>query len=116
MFKNLTNFGYQRSAKEAFGFYLAYLVLVMIVSGVLGGTLEVVMQNNTLDFGFRMGIVIAVIFSSGISFLILKEKRLLGNFGFILLALLSGLLTLFSGCLGGLIPAAYLTTRPASGK
>ena len=116
MFKNLTSFGYQRSTKEAIGFYLAYLVLVMIVGAVLGGTLGVAMQNDTFDFGLRVGNVIAVIVSSGVSFLILKEKKLLNSFGFILLALLAGLLALFIGGLGGLIPAAYLTTRPASTK
>jgi len=116
MFKNLTRFGYQRSTKEVFGFYLAYLVLIIIVGAVLAGTLGVAMQNNTFDFGLRVGNVMAVIVSSGVSFLILKEKKLLGRFGFILLALLAGLLALYVGGLGGLIPAAYLTTRPASTK
>ena len=116
MFKNLTSLGYQRSTKEAFGFYLAYLVLIMIVGAMLAGTLGVAMQNNTFDFGLRVGSVIAAIASTGVSFFILKEKKLLGNFSFILLALLAGLLALFIGGLGGLIPAAYLTTRPASTK
>lgn len=111
MFKNLTDFGYKRNIKEAVGFYMAYLVLVMLVGGILGGILGVVMQNNTFGFGLKVGNVIGVITSLGVSFLILKEKKLLGNFGFILIALLSGLLALFIGGLGGLIPAAFLTTR-----
>ncbi|RPJ75173.1 MAG: hypothetical protein EHM20_09395 [Alphaproteobacteria bacterium] len=73
-------------------------------------------QNNTYNFGLIIGNVVAIVFSLGVSFLILKEKNLLGNFGFILLALLSGLLAIFLGGFGGLIPAAYLTTKPAKAK
>ena len=115
MFQNLTNFGYQRSTKEAIGFYLAYLVLLAIVAGVLAGTLAVAMQlSDSFNFGLMVGNIFAVVASSGISFLILNEKNLLNRFEFILLALLAGLLALFIGALGGLIPAAFLTTRPAS--
>jgi len=77
MFKNLTSFGYQRSTKEAIGFYMAYIVLILIVGAVSAGTLGVAMQqNDSIDFGLRVGRVVAVIVSSGISFLILKEKQL----------------------------------------
>lgn len=116
MFKNLTNFGYQRSAKEAIGFYIAYLALFMLIGAIFGGIGGLVAQNKTFDFGLRIGNIVAIITSLGLSFLILKEKNLLGSFGFILLALLSGLIALFIGGLGGLLPAAYLTTKPASGK
>lgn len=74
------------------------------------------MQNDDYNFGLIIGNIVAVIVSLGVSFLVLKEKKLLGNFVFILLALLSGLLAIFLGGLGGLIPAAYLTTKPANAK
>lgn len=35
MFKYLAEFGYQRNKKEALGFYLAYLVLFILISGML---------------------------------------------------------------------------------
>ena len=88
----------------------------MIFGAVIGFGLGLIMQNDTYGFGLKVGNIIAVVVSLGISFLILKEKKLLGNFGFILLALLSGVLAIILGGLGGLIPAAYLTTKPANTK
>jgi len=116
IFNNLTDFGYQRSTKEAIGFYIAYLFLIIIFGVFLAFGLSAIVQNNTYNFGLIIGNVVAIVFSLGVSFLILKEKNLLGNFGFILLALLSGLLAIFLGGFGGLIPAAYLTTKPAKAK
>ncbi|HPW89969.1 MAG TPA: hypothetical protein PLJ40_00930 [Paludibacteraceae bacterium] len=108
MFKKLTDFGYQRTTKEAIGFYLAYLLMVMVVAGVLAAILGVIVQSNdTFNLGVKIGTTVAIIASLGISFWILKEKKLLSNFGLILLAV-------FIGGIGGLIPAAYLTTRPAA--
>ena len=117
MFKNLTSFGYQRSTIEAVGFYLTYLLLLMIAAGGLVSMLGVAMgQSDNLNFGFTVGNMLAVIACSGISFLILKEKKLLSNYGFILLALLAGVIAFFIGAIGGLIPAAFLTTRAAGGE
>jgi membrane protease YdiL (CAAX protease family) len=115
IFNNLADFDYQRSIKEAIGFYIAYFFLAIILAVFLALVLSATMQNNIYDFGL-IGNTVAIIVSPGVSFLILKEKKLLGNFGFILLALLSGLLAIFLGVLGGLIPAAYLTTKPANAK
>jgi hypothetical protein len=111
MFKNLTNFSYKRTVKEALGFYLAYLFLIMILGGLVGGFLGMIEKDGGFDLGVRIGTTFAVIFSVSLSFLILGKKKLLNNFGFILLALFSGLLAVFIGGLGGLIPAAYMTTR-----
>ena len=117
MFKNLTSFGYQRSTVEAVGFYLTYLLLLMIAAGGLASMLGVAMgQSDNFNFGLIVGNMLAVISCSGISFLILKEKKLLSNYGFILLALLAGVLAFFIGAIGGLIPAAFLTTRTAVGE
>jgi hypothetical protein len=117
MFKELTNFGYQRSAKEAFGFYIAYLSSIMFFCGILGTIVEITVKNSIAYLiGLKIGIIIAVIVSIGLSFFILKEKKLFGNFGFILLALLSGLLALKIGGMGGLIPVAYLTSKPVNAR
>jgi hypothetical protein len=116
IFNNLTDLGYQRSTKEAIGFYIAYLFLIIIIGLLLVFGLSAIVQNNTYNFGLVIGNIVAIVISLGVSLLILKEKRLLGNFGFVLLALLSGLLAIFLGGLGGLIPAAYLTTKPSNVK
>jgi hypothetical protein len=116
MFKNLMNYGFQRNAMEAIGFYLAHLVLLMIVAVLSAAMLAVAMQNDAFDFGLKVGSVTAVIFCLGVSFLILKEKELLRSFGFVLLAIIAGMVTLYYGGIVGLIPVAYLTTRPISTK
>jgi hypothetical protein len=46
-----------------------------------------------------------------LSGLLIKEKKLYKNFGFLLLPILSGLLAIFGGALLGLIIPAVLTTR-----
>lgn len=112
MFKNLTNFGYQRNTKEAIGFYLAYFLLVVLVCVILGALVGLIVPSSSFNTGLILGTALAVIASIGISILILKEKNLLGSFPLLLLALLAGILAIFIGALGGFIPVAYLTTRP----
>lgn len=116
IFNNLADFSYRRNTKEAIGFYIAYLFLTIVPGIVLALALGSIMWNDTYGFGLTVGNIVAVVVSLGVSFLILKEKNLLGNSGFILLALLSGVLAIIFGGLGRLIPAAYLTTKPANTK
>lgn len=114
MFKHLTDLGYKRNKKEAFGFYVAYFILTILTAGLLGGVFSIIIAKDivdSLDIGMRVGTIVAIIISTGASFFVLKEKKLLGNFGFILLVILSGVLAIFTGAIGGLIPTAFLTTR-----
>lgn len=112
MFKHLTNLGYKRNAKEAIGFYIAYLMLIIMAAFLLGSALGIVMDASySFNFGLKVGNVTAIIITVVTAFLILKEKKLLSNFGYILLVLLSVILAVFLGGLGGLIPVAFLTTR-----
>ncbi len=105
------NLAHKRSLKEAVGFYLAYLVLIALAAMLLGGVSGFIFPNASYQAGFNMGNFLAVIAVLVLSFTILTKKRLLGNFGLILVALLSGILALFGGGLLGLIPAAFLSTR-----
>ncbi len=76
MFKNLTVFSYERTIKEAIGFYLAYLFFSMILGIITAGTLGIfINSSNSFNFGLKVGNFVAVIFSSAISFLIVKEKN-----------------------------------------
>jgi len=111
MFKNLTDFSHKRSGKEAFGFYLAYLVLIMLLGGLLGGIMGLVMGGGSFELGLRLGNLTAVLVVLGLSFAVLAKKNLMGNFGMILVAVVSGLLAFLGGGLLGLIPTAYLTTK-----
>lgn len=109
MFKKLTDFSYKRTKVQALGFYIAYFVLTVIVSGLVGGILGLVIPNPSFESGVRIGTFIAIIFSVGLSFFVLKKKRL-QDFKLIVITILSGVLALFGGGLLGLIPAAYLST------
>ena len=112
MFSNLTSFGYKRSIKQAIGFYIAYFILVVITAGLAGGILGTVTRNNnSFDSGLSIGGVVGVALSMLICFLVVKNKKQLAKFSYILLILLSGILACFGGALLGLIPATYLTTR-----
>lgn len=111
MFRNLTDFSYKRSLKEAIGFYLGYLLLIVLASMILGGVSGLVLGDRSTEVGFRIGNLVAVITVLTLSFVILSKKDLLANFGMILVALLSGILAFFGGALLGLIPTAYLSTK-----
>lgn len=111
MFKNLTSFAYKRNTKEAIGFYIGYLVLIFILAYLIGASVGVVSPSFNSQYGFQMGNIVAIITTLMLSFLILSKKRLLNNFSYLLLALLSGVLAVYGGGLLGLIPTAYLSTK-----
>lgn len=116
MFKNLFDFTYQRTVKEAFGFYIAYLLLILISGVILGGALGgFFVAEDTFeagyDFGVKIGIIFAVIVCLYISISLVVKKKLYTNFGFVLLSLCSGILALIGGALLGLIIPAFFTTR-----
>ena len=109
MFKDLTNFAKKRTGWEAFGFYLAYLLLIIVVALLLGAMVALLDFNTGV--AFRAGNIFAIAICLTLAFMVLKQKNLASNFGFILLALLSGVLAFIGGGILGLIPVAFLTTR-----
>ena len=118
MFTHLTDFAYTRTTKQAIGFYLAYFLLFILMAFMAGAVLGIIIRDsaNAFEAGLTLGNILAVVASFGVSLLILKKKKLLSHFGFILLCVLSGILSVFIEALGGLIPAAYLTTRSTDKK
>ena len=117
MFTKLTDFSYTRSIKEALGFYLAYLLLGIILGAIIGALYASFSLESSADFtegyiaGQKAGAVVAIAYPLVLSYLVLSKKKLLGNFGYLLLGLLSAILAIFGGALLGLVPAAYLTTK-----
>ncbi len=117
MFNNLFDFSYTRSIKEAIGFYIAFLFLFMLLGGILGGVSTIVFgvsEEEAFDFGVKIGSVLGVVLTLVLAAVVLHAKKLYTHFGYIVLGLLSGVLAIFVGGIGGLIPVTYLTTRPAS--
>lgn len=112
MFKNLVDLGYKRTPKEAIGFYLAYLLLNIVIGAVLGGVFH---SGNSISSSFSSGVLIGqygtIITQLIIGILILSKRKRYKSFTYIIIVLLSILLSEFGGALVGLIPLAYLTTK-----
>ncbi|MBT7422871.1 MAG: hypothetical protein HN782_01560 [Candidatus Marinimicrobia bacterium] len=112
MFENIFDFGFNRTNKQAFGFWLAWSLVA-----VLGGmfiTFLLPSSGGTFDEGFEegyvMGAIVAVFYCPLIAFLVLGAKNRLNELRYIVICLLSIIISLFLGGFFGLIPAAYLTT------
>lgn len=118
MFNRLTDFGYQRSAKEAIGFYIAYLLLTAIVGALLGSVGgSVVPANESVPaVALQVGTIGAAIIAVVLACLILKQKNLLYLSPLLLIVLLAAVGAFIGGGLLGLIPVAYLTTKPIRTK
>jgi hypothetical protein len=106
MFSQLFDLEYKRDGKEAFGFYLAYFLLLLLSSGLIGAVFA-----SDFNSGIILGQYFAIIVVTGLSFMILFKKNQISNFGLVLIAIVAGIAAAIGGGLLGLIPTAYLTTR-----
>lgn len=113
MFKNLLSFETQRTALQALGFYIAYLIVTMLMGGIISGATGIATNNGSFEFGARIGAVLAIIICLTLSITVVAKKKQLKSFVYLLCIILSGGLALFLGGIGGLIPTAYLTTIPS---
>jgi hypothetical protein len=120
MFRRLGDFGYQRSAVQAIGFYLVYFFAGIIVSSMLGGVFGIATGANGLEegmqVGLKVGMVFAIFLSAVLSFAILRAKGQLRNVLYLLVGLLSVGVAWLGGLLFGLLFVAFLTTRPVNPK
>ena len=120
MFKKLTDFSYKRGGKEAFGFYLAYFLVGLILGGIGGALSSVQSGATTFSQGFNSGLgigaMIAIVYCLVIACVVLAQRKLYKNFGYVILALLSAILAAFGGSLLGMIIPAIMTTRGASAE
>ena len=104
MFKNLEDFGAVRSTLQAFGFYIAYLGLYLIVGALSGVLVSVVSGSPDTAIISRIAGPLVVIMTGLICYLIISKKKL--GFMYWILALLAcGLSIIGGGILGLLIPA-----------
>ena len=113
MFKKLSDLAYIRSTKEAFGFYLAYLLLVVIAGGlgayVFGGLNSPAAGN--FQVGINIGTIVSIICSITITYLIYVQRNRGMTFPAFLFSLLAGFLAMLGGGLLGLIIPAVITTQ-----
>jgi hypothetical protein len=113
MFRELMNFSYQRSALQAFGWYLTFFLIGALVGGIVA-TLFVGAATSFTD-GLQKGAVVGrfiiVPYHVVLAVALLWSRwRAVVN---IFLALGAIVLSIFLGVLGGLSPLAVLTTRPS---
>jgi uncharacterized membrane protein YhdT len=111
VFKDLFAFEKERNAREALGFYLAYLVLFMVLAFLIGGVAAVMLGFEDFEDGIIVGTLLAIVVCTALPFIVLYKKNQLKNYGLVLIALSSGICALLSGLLLGLIPVSYLTTK-----
>ncbi len=109
MFSVLTDFSYARTRRQAVGFYLVYLGITILVSGAAALVFSHVTGDRTLETGAMVGNFVAIVLCLTVSIAVVYQKKD-RSFRAVFLVLLSGTLAMFAGGLGGLIPAAYLTT------
>ena len=107
MFKHAFNLKYKRTIKEAFGFYLIHLLTIILIGFLLGSLLFLV-SENAYELIIKLGIFSAVIYCLITCTLILIKKRI--HNAYLILILLTGILTIYGGGIIGLIPSAFLTT------
>ena len=121
MFKDLLVFEKQRTGKEAFGFFLAYLLFSGLLVGIITSFFSTSVAPSGFAEGFEqgfeegfeqgqaVGVYLNPLFCLVLSALILFRKGHLKSFGFVLIGLSSGVLASPFGSLLGLVPTAYLT-------
>lgn len=106
MFKHLVDFSYKRNTKEAFGFYLAYLLLGLVIGGLAGSLFGQDFNSGVIAGAYSSAVMLFVVGG-----LILSKRERYKKFAFILLVFLSVLMSRFGDAILGLIPLAYLTTK-----
>lgn len=117
MFERLTEFSHKRSTREAVGFYLAYLLMIMVVNLIIESLFGGIRPIYYGDREFlRISIAVCITASLALSFFIITQKKLETDFGYVLLSLASGLLATFGGGLLGLLIPAFLTTLSKNQK
>jgi hypothetical protein len=112
MFANLMNLGFERSAKQGIGFYLAYLFVGILLGALVGAISAVITGDGSFEAGVRIGNITAIIMCLLLAGLIAHKKGMFRSFSSLLLIIASGLFAVLLGGVGGLMPVAYLSTRP----
>ena len=112
MFRELMNFSYQRTALQAFGWYLTFLVIGITLAGIAATIFAP--GATTFAEGVQGGLVIGRLVNP-LYHIVLAAALLWSRWRAVLnifLALAAVLISVFIGAVGGLILLAVLTTRP----
>lgn len=118
MFERVFDLGFGRRPSQAFGFYLIHFIVglistvaIVVVVGLLFGMPQT--QSESYRLGARVGAVVAVCYSLLLSAGVARDRKLPRSAKTIIPIILGGLLAAVGGLLLGLIPAAFLSSRPS---
>jgi len=116
MFKELFNFGFKRTSAQAFGFYIAWVVLIALAGGAVSAVLGAVFLGGSdsfstgFQFGERVGGVVAILMCTAVAITVIAARKKTKSFGAWIAVLFAAFLSVFGGALLGVIPIAYLST------
>ncbi|MCA1807204.1 MAG: SHOCT domain-containing protein [Actinobacteria bacterium] len=111
MFEKVTDLSIQRSGKQAFGFYLFWLLASILCLLVLGSF------TDSFEAGVKLGTKFATVSCPILGYAVISQRKLMPPWSLLRVATFVGViaaLAAIGGMLLGLVPVAYLTTRARS--
>ena len=114
MFGKLLDFTRVRSPHQALGFYLIYVLIIILLSTITGGFFGFIYGNNSNEIeqiAKISGHAVSMIFCLTLYVLVMARKGFQQKEIYIFLALIVFILALVSGPIGGLAPVSYITTK-----
>lgn len=119
MFSKIFDFGYQRTALQAFGFYLAHIILFLLIAGiVLGFAMGAAGMGDEpdrlMEIARAASPVLGLTHALVMSVFMLKAKNLGASRNHALIGALAIVLGGVGGPMLSLIPIAWLSTRLAA--
>ncbi len=109
MLKNLNNLSMKRNWKEAIVFYIAYSLLALLI-GFLTGSIVGLINPTSLTVSITAGSIVGTIYCLILYYLICIKKKQT-SFLFIILGIITGIISFYLGNLISLIIVAFITTR-----
>jgi len=116
MFQEIMNFSYQRTTKQAVGWYLMYLLISVVLGFAVGEIAGSVAQSTTeaANIGLIAEQLAAILYHIALGVLLMWHRA--KSASSVLLVLASIVLAIVAGGLAGLIPLAVLSRRAVAGS
>lgn len=110
MFQEIMNFAYQRTTKQAIGWYLMYLAICVVMGFAVGHIAGMFSTPaGAVNVGLAAGQISAIPYHVALGVLLLWHRdKSASN---VMLVLLSVMLSIALGGFGGLVPLAFLSRR-----
>ena len=77
MFSHLTNYSYQRTIKQAIGFYITYFILGLLIGSFVGGIAGVMSKGDPQQAGFVSGSIAAIVICISLAITVAIKKKII---------------------------------------